>query len=104
MPDATGRIYALRDPETLAIHYVGQTVHPAQTRMYGHLNAARHGTTRCAHWLRSLPTEPVVTVLEDAVPRDELDSREQHWITTMRRRHEPLMNSPFGGEGGENGS
>lgn len=89
-----GRIYALRDPETGRVRYVGQTVHGVGTRMNGHLTGARHGAgNRCAVWLRTLPTEPQVTVLEDNVPREQLDRRELAWVLTMISRGEDLLNT-----------
>jgi hypothetical protein len=89
-----GRIYALRDPETGRTRYVGQTVHAVGARLNGHLTGARHGAaSRCAVWLRTLPTEPQVVTLEDGIPVDRLDERELAWVTKMVARGERLVNT-----------
>lgn len=89
-----GSIYALRDPETGRVRYVGQTVHDVGARLNGHLTGARHGAkSKCAVWLRTLPTEPQVTVLQRYVPIDELDDREREWVAKMVARGESLVNT-----------
>jgi hypothetical protein len=95
-----GRIYALADPETRAIRYVGQTRHSVEARMNGHLAGARGPKpTRCGVWLRTLPTEPLVITLEDQIPLETLDDRERYWIDVMKNRGCDLTNSTPGGSG-----
>jgi len=45
-----------------------------------------------ATWLRSLPCDPLVRVLEADVPEDQLPDAEGRWIRVMRGRGAPLMN------------
>ena len=89
-----GFIYALCDPETREVRYVGQTVHRPEARMLGHLASARYSRTlKAARWIRSLPCEPLVRVLERDVPRADLAAREREWIRTMKRRGAKLVNT-----------
>lgn len=78
---STGVIYALCDPETREVRYVGQTKHRPESRMLGHLASARYSRTmKAARWIRSLPCEPLVRILEHDVPHDRLTEREHVWI------------------------
>ena len=88
-----GRVYVLRDPETYEPRYVGQTIFTAEQRRNGHMLGAGNGSTmRVAEWIRSLPTEPHVTVLEE-VPVAELDGAERRWIRTLQEEGAALLNS-----------
>jgi hypothetical protein len=93
VPDRAGVIYALCDPDTREIRYVGRTVHRARTRLNGHLLAAAAGAQlTVSHWLRSLPCEPLVRVLEDEVPEPELPGVERRWIAQLLEQGARLTN------------
>ncbi len=98
---ATVVVYALRDPETLACHYVGKTTNLAR-RAQAHMLDARRGVgTYKAKWLRALGTAPAVEVLEYlALDESNWQTAERYWIAEMRRRGEPLTNGTDGGETG----
>jgi hypothetical protein len=95
MPDV-GFIYGLRDPETLELRYVGQTIGAPERRRDGHVNGSTRSRTRCAAWIRTLPAAPIVTVFE-TVPRGLLDDRERWWIAAMRASGANLTNNTPGG-------
>lgn len=71
-------IYALCDPDTEEVRYIGATKHIIQ-RVYEHLYHARIPITRNEKWLATLTREPVVLILEET---DEKHRREveQRWI------------------------
>lgn len=91
-------IYALCDPETQEVRYIGKTV-SLDLRMKNHRNDKTH--TRKARWLRSLAAkglEPEVTLLAD-VPDAEWQEAEQYWIAHFRKLGADLTNHTDGGEG-----
>lgn len=93
---AVGSIYALCDPETKRVRYVGQTRGRVRQRVQGHVTGShrlRH-RHRVAHWLAALPTEPAWRVLEHEVPAANLDECEAKWVRVMRNAGEDLLNGP----------
>ena len=94
-PDAD--IYALADPVTLQVRYIGLAVDlTARIRM--HFYEARRSESPKNVWLRSLgDARPVVTILE-TVPRSEACVRERYWIALYRRLGAHLTNLTDGGE------
>ena len=96
-------IYALADPRTRAIRYVGKAV-DARRRLREHL-----GSTRSSHnnhllnWLRQLPQSPELLILA-RVPVGAWQEAERMWIQLLRDRGEPLTNRTPGGEGASRGA
>lgn len=94
------RIYALKDPRTNAVRYVGVTVGTIEDRSRQHISDAR-GTwskTRNSAWIRSLFKSsllPAVSLLEET--DDKL--REVFWIAEYRKAGVDLTNHTDGGEG-----
>jgi len=97
-----GCVYALRDPETLELRYVGQTRHTPEARLAGHLMGAdvrdAKRMNKLTHWLRSLPCAPKLTILEADVPAERLLERERHHIELWKRRGAKLVNTVHGQE------
>lgn len=95
-------IYALKDPDTGQIRYVGATVNPKQ-RLYLHLSRARRekrNNPRLA-LLRSYQRgnlKPVLTIL-DEVPEPEWQQWEVAYIEYFRECGCDLVNSSPGGNG-----
>jgi hypothetical protein len=99
--NTSGVIYALCDPGTGEIRYVGKTVRTPQRRLYYHMKKADEGSTLyVSNWLRSLEgVRPTITIL-DRGPAQWLDDLERWWIAYCRRMGYRLTNLTDGGDGG----
>ena len=87
----TTAIYALIDPNSFRVHYVGQSINPL-TRLEQHV--ADIGPSKRAQWIRELTTTgqlPMMKILE-VVTDSQADECEQRWIDEMQRQGEPLTN------------
>jgi hypothetical protein len=95
-----GFVYALIDPLTKAVRYIGMTRKTPQVRLALHQKRARAGEQyHVSTWLRSLPSmTPEILVLEEA-SADALASRERYWIKHYRAQGADLCNHTDGGEG-----
>ena len=98
--DKTVQIYALVDPRTDEIRYVGKTSRSLKARLKQHMNErARHHR---AAWLRGLKSEgivPEVIHLEAVPPDEDWIEAEQFWIAYIRFLGFRLVNRTEGGEG-----
>jgi hypothetical protein len=97
-------VYALIDPVTLRVHYVGASVNPT-ARLAGHLYTATKDTWPenrvLAGWIRSLLAaglRPTIRVLAESTDTDA-PAAERATIILLRNRGEPLANRRPGGEG-----
>lgn len=94
-------IYALTDPRTLEVRYIGQTVAP-RVRYKTHLWTAKRGApTYKDRWLRELNVaglEPIFNVLETTTD-NERNPCEIQWIAYFRSIDAPLTNLASGGGG-----
>ncbi len=94
-------IYALLDPDTFEVRYVGQTIQKLQQRMYLHYSQSRRQRrthTNC--WIASLETRglrPVITELS-RVPHDEADAEEIRFISHFKDLGYNLTNHHEGGQ------
>lgn len=96
-------IYALVDPRTEQVRYVGATVDP-QRRLREHLGR-RCESTYCSRWIQELAAEglkPCFWVLQ--IAGDEWQIVECQWIKAFRDLGAPLTNITDGGEGTSPGS
>ncbi len=97
-------VYALIDPRTDRIRYVGQTVRSARRRLRRHLAPCYlRGTTRKEKWLRDLLTdglEPRLEILQACSTTAALDVAERQHIARLRAAGEDLTNLAPGGDGG----
>jgi NUMOD3 motif len=104
----TGCVYALAEPDTSEIRYVGKTVQAPKIRLKTHLvNARRAGEGKAAdlyvyRWLRKISAPPQFIVLE-TLCEDELSEAEIYWIRFMRLTGARLTNLTYGGDGGSIG-
>jgi hypothetical protein len=91
-------IYALLDPRTTTVRYVGVARHPRR-RLWRHIDDARKGgATHCNRWVAGLlhhGVEPQMIILESDVPRE----REVFWISHYRAQGADLTNLTDGGGG-----
>lgn len=86
-------VYALRDPRTHAIHYVGITMRIKQ-RYAAHLRPS--GTTAKDKWIQELQAAgafPQMELLEEGQGGDGGRAAEARWILKMRRAGAPLTNA-----------
>jgi hypothetical protein len=77
---STGTIYALIDPRTEVVRYVGQTTKPIEVRLAGHLAAP---APLVRGWIEELAVEgrrPEITPIREHVPAAELDLAEREEI------------------------
>lgn len=96
----TTTIYALCDPATSEIRYIGKTNGPANNRLSEHMSDSNRRNTRChCHcWIRSLnPGKPKLIELEIVV--DDWVEAEQFWIAYFKSLGARLTNLTAGGEG-----
>lgn len=92
-------IYALTDPETGAIRYIGKSIRPYQ-RLTNHCNEqARCHRTNWIRSLRSRGLRPALVILETLPPGADWQSAERRWIAHGREQGWPLTNSTSGGDG-----
>src|SRR5690348_11859576 len=88
----THRIYALVDPETLLVRYVGRTSQTPQKRLAHHLSAARRNVQRPVYdWIRSItPARPIIVVLQEVdharVKRTDGQSRYESTVSAAETK------------------
>lgn len=93
---STGTIYALCDPGTVRIRYIGQTKNLRQ-RISAHLSSARRGKRLAVcQWIRELNEQPSVLVLQEC--HSSLDAAEMEWIALFDGEIH-LLNYTAGGDG-----
>lgn len=97
------KIYALTDPKTHRVRYVGATSRPLLVRLAAHLSrATQEGpTTAKNRWLRSIQRQglcPLVMELETVLVDDDWEYREQWWIALWNEEGD-LLNETAGGVG-----
>ena len=94
-------IYALIDPRTDEIRYVGKTIKTVEARVSVHLYYARKGVhTACARWLKSLidiGLKPEIKILE--IVHEDWAKAECYWIAKFKSEGIPLLNHTAGGDG-----
>lgn len=95
-----GFIYALKDPNTNEIRYIGQTKKDIHIRLKNHITEAKgkREKNKKKNWLKSLLKKeqfPVIIVLE-ACSQDSLNEREVYWINYYSTKTN-LLNMTKGG-------
>lgn len=96
----THYIYALKDPDTKEVRYIGETCNMAH-RYAGHLGKS-DGTDKCK-WIQCLKSNgklPVMDVVE-VTTRDKKREREEYWIAYFKGAGFSLLNSENWGGGRE---
>jgi hypothetical protein len=93
-------IYALKDPRTDEIRYVGKTSVSLTKRFSRHLS--EHKKTHKCHWVQSLREQgikPTLVLLEECETETEANDAERTWIAVLPRFGVSLTNITEGGEG-----
>ena len=79
MAECVGVIYYLKDPESLKIRYIGQTIQGIDLRLKQHLWYSSKQNNHLGCWLRSLSADPIIDIIEEC-EFESLDTRELYWI------------------------
>jgi len=101
---SVGFVYALLDPETEEVRYVGFTRFTLEKRLQEHL--CDGFKTHRRNWIQSLRRRglrPTITLLETVV-EEPWQAREQWWIKHCREAGCNLVNGTDGGDGMNNPS
>lgn len=98
-------IYALTDPNTSEVRYVGKSDYPLN-RLFKHLQEARNNKGRNKHkihWIQSLLSNgliPQLVILEEILLEEDWEGKEQYWINYYRQLvGDKLTNIADGGQG-----
>jgi hypothetical protein len=92
-------IYALCDPETHAVRYVGFTSKTLEERLRGHLKERK--TCHRKNWIKSVVArglKPEISVIEEFFDAN-WQERERYWIAYYRSIGSDLVNGTDGGDG-----
>ena len=90
MAECVGVIYYLKDPESLKIRYIGQTIQGIDLRLKQHLWYSSKQNNHLGCWLRSLSADPIIDIIEEC-EFESLDTRELYWIDYYKENN--LVNS-----------
>ena len=99
----TSYIYCLKDPNTLAIRYIGQTLN-IKSRLSLHIHGSK--TQSKKEWIESLKIEnkkPIIEVMEQCDQSISTD-RERHHISRAMQENIILLNHNSPGGGNRNSS
>lgn len=96
-------IYALVDPRTNSVRYIGKsTTRLARPKSHGLSYHLSHDRSRKANWIRSLRSTGVdygIRVLQFYSSADDLNEEERLWIALGRQEGWDLTNLTDGGDG-----
>lgn len=96
-------IYALKEPDTEKIRYIGKTSN-IKTRIHRHVHEARHNKNSCHRlcWIRLLLSKKLKPILEilDEVPEKQWAFFEKAYIKIYRELGFDLVNTTDGGDSG----
>lgn len=88
-------VYALCDPETFEVYYIGCSL-DVQRRYLNHFQKSQRKSTTPKHlWLDYLRTQgslPVLLILEENLKETDRWEREAYWITYYHKIGAPLTN------------
>ena len=97
LPEGMSMIYALVDPETKAVRYVGQTRTPGRRRWLHRSRSNNLSGRLVALWIRRLLDVGSVPLMFELETTSEADAAEIRWIAEYRRQGARLLNMNDGG-------
>lgn len=92
-------IYALCDPKTNSIRYIGKSIRPKE-RYTNHLND--NSKTHKVNWINSLKSKglkPTMIILQTLAENEDWQQAERDWIKRAKENGWNLVNSTDGGDG-----
>lgn len=95
-------IYALCEPDTGEVRYVGKTSCGAARRLREHISLSKNHRSHSYNWVRSLVArglKPSSIILEVVEPGGDWAYAEKKWIAHFRSVSGKLVNQTDGGEG-----
>jgi hypothetical protein len=98
LPNGMAMIYALADPATLDVRYVGQTRSPGRRRWLHRSRTSNQSGRMVCRWIRGLLCRglaPVMLEIEIVTDPDEAEGR---WVAEYHRRGAKLLNMNSGGQ------
>lgn len=97
------RIYAVLDPDSNDVRYVGKTYRTLYRRLTEHLlDCKKKSHTHAGRWfakMRRNGIRPVVFLLETVPAGGDWQKAEAYWIRRFRQKEKRLVNATDGGEG-----
>ena len=93
-------IYALQDPITKEVRYIGKTKNP-KMRFYNHMNKRHNEKTHKRNWIESLKSKKLkpIMIIIDEVNNDSWKFWEKYWINQFIVWGFNLVNHTSGGDG-----
>lgn len=97
-PKVSGIIYALLDPVTHDVCYVGQTKDVCRRKwQHSSLSNNRHRDRMVCQWICDLLANDLKPIFIELEQSADIDSREVYWIAEYKRRGARLLNMNDGG-------
>lgn len=95
------KIYALIEPITLEIKYIGKAKQELNKRLYAHIHESKSSNTKKNKWIKSLINKNLKPKIEeiDFVPESEWEFWEMYWISQFKAWGFDLKNTDEGGKG-----
>lgn len=96
----SGYVYALKDPITLEIRYIGQTIRSLKERLRKHISDAGRSDRHICRWLLKLKNDGQTPLIEliGEYPINQLDEIEINTIAKYRSSGVDLTNTSLGGQ------
>lgn len=106
MDSRPSNIYALIDPRTNKIMYIGQTIQLITKRLKAHIWFVKSGRdkTRKSKWIKDLLLsghKPTILKIDEAIYGMDSDNLEAKWISYYRKINKELTNDRSGGNSSE---
>lgn len=93
------KIYALLDPTSKTIRYIGLTIVPLNQRLKNHIYAAKtRSTNRRINWINSLKEKPIIILIDEIISEEVEWWLEEYWVSQFKTWGFQLVNSTDGGK------